>query len=93
MDKRTLTCIRGGLTGPDRVRRAESVDALAMVGDVTGLRAALGSADSYVRARAVKALAALPGDGLPWRLVPLVLLIVVLTSFQLVLSNNEEVTA
>jgi peptide/nickel transport system permease protein len=29
----------------------------------------------------------------PWRLVPLVLLIVVLTSFQLVLSKNEEVTA
>ncbi len=29
----------------------------------------------------------------PWRLVPLVLLIVVVTSFQVVLSNNEEVTA
>jgi len=29
----------------------------------------------------------------PWRLVPLVLLIVVMTSFQLLLSDNEEVTA
>ncbi len=70
-DAQTIASIRRGLTDPDRDLRRESVEALVALGDLSGLRAALGSRDSYLRVRAVKALAPLSGDSMTWRMAGL----------------------
>jgi HEAT repeat protein len=70
-DTQTIASIRQGLTDPDRDLRRESVEALVALGDLQGLRAALGSRDSYLRLRAVKALAPLAGEATVLRFTPL----------------------
>jgi len=70
-DPQTIASIRHSLTHPSRDLRRESIDALATLGDLPGLRAALASSDRYLRARAVTALAPMPGEWITWRLARL----------------------
>jgi HEAT repeat protein len=72
MDAATLNRIREALGSADPALRAECADALAMSGDVRGLCRALQSRDRYLRLRAVKGLAGLPGEGITWRLARMV---------------------
>jgi HEAT repeat protein len=69
IDPSTLGRIRDSLLNSDRAVRAESVDALASLGDRRGLRIALGSSDPYVRLRAVRALATEHGIAVAAKLV------------------------
>lgn len=56
-DAAVTSAMRRGLASSDRFVRAESADALAMLGDTRGLLLALACGDAYVRQRAVKGLA------------------------------------
>jgi HEAT repeat protein len=64
----TLSRIRAGLGDREPGVRAQAVEALAALGDVGGLVAALGSEDRYLRRYAISSLAREPGMRLTWRL-------------------------
>lgn len=69
IERHVIKLLRKGLRSADPVVRSESVDALAMIRDVRGMRTALASHDAYLRLRALKALAGIPGRGLTVRLL------------------------
>jgi len=68
-DAETMARIRKGLAARCPRLRAESVDALAALGDVRGLLLALGSHDPHVRLSAVRGLASESGIRVTSRLL------------------------
>ncbi len=67
-DARMIKRIRKELGSSDAEMRGECVEALIALGDIRGLLRASRSRDTYVRARAVRALGKVPGGRITWRL-------------------------
>ena len=71
-EETTLAQIRRALASDDPAERAEAIDALGILRDERGLADALSHDDAYVRRRAVRSLADVPGERHTWRLAHMI---------------------